>query len=148
MPNYKCSGGFGRGEAMSENQRNLENLLVDEQEMSEEILHDLLTNYIQIGKQSGDLIPQKPFRELTAKQKTVIVLLSQCARYELEMVENEWLSPTEISEQSGIKKGTVYPTVRELNNEGLVEDDDGNYRIPAHGLDKAREYIHRGEADE
>lgn len=133
---------------MSENQRTLENLLVDEQEMNEEILHDLLTNYIRIGKQSGDLIPQKPFRELTAKQKTVIVLLSQRARHELEMVESEWLSPTAISNQSGVKKGTVYPTVRELDNEGLVEDDDGNYRIPAHGLDKAREFVHGGKGDE
>lgn len=136
------------GDAMSENQRTLENLLVDEQEMSEEILHDLLTNYIRIGKQSGDLIPQKPFRDLTAKQKTIIVLLSQRARHELDMVESEWMSPTEISEQSGIKKGTVYPTVRELDNEGLVEDDDGNYRIPAHGLDKARDYIQEGNSDE
>lgn len=133
---------------MSENQRTLENLLIDEQEMSEEILHDLLTKYIRIGKQSGGLIPQQPFRELAAKEKTVIVLLSQRARYELEMVETEWMSPTKISEQSGIKKGTVYPTVRELDNEGLVEDDDGNYRIPAHGLDKAREYVHGGEKDE
>ena len=31
---------------MSENQRTLENLLVDEQEISEEILHDLLADYI------------------------------------------------------------------------------------------------------
>ncbi len=133
---------------MSEHQRTLEDLLVDEQEISEEILHDLLTNYIRIGKQSGNLIPQRPFRELPAKQKTVVVLLAQRARHELDMVESEWMSPTEISEQSGIKKGTVYPTVRELNNQGLVEDDDGSYRIPAHGLDKAREYIHGGEADE
>lgn len=133
---------------MSENQRTLENLLVDEQEISEEILHDLLTRYIRIGKESGDLIPQGPFRDLTAKQKTIIVLLSQRARHELEMVETEWMSPTDISEQSGIKKGTVYPTVREINNEGLVEDDDGKYRIPAHGLDKARDYVHEGENNE
>jgi DNA-binding MarR family transcriptional regulator len=133
---------------MSENQKTLENLLVDEQEMSEEILHDLLSNYVRIGKQSGDLIPQQPFRDLTAKQKSIIVLLSQRARSQLEMVDSEWISPSEISEQSGIKKGTVYPTVRELENEGLVENEDGNYRVPAHGLDKTREYIRRGEDDE
>ncbi|RQH02025.1 helix-turn-helix domain-containing protein [Natrarchaeobius oligotrophus] len=133
---------------MSDNQQTLENLLVDEQEISEEILHDLLNNYIRIGKQSGDLIPQDGFHELTAKQKAVIVLLSQRARQELDMVETEWLSPTEISEQSGVKKGTIYPTVRELNNGGLVEDDDGSYRIPSHSINQAREYIDGGEDDE
>lgn len=133
---------------MTENQRTLENLLVDEQEISEEILHDLLTEYIRIGKQSGGLIPQQPFRDLTAKEKVVIVLLSQRARHELDMVETEWMTPTEISDQSGVKKGTVYPTVRELDNEGVVEDDDGSYRIPTHGINEAREFIDGGEGDE
>ncbi len=133
---------------MSENQQTLENLLVDEQEISEEILHDLLSEYIRIGQQSGDLIPQQPFRDLTAKEKVVVVLLSQRARNELDMVETEWMTPTEISEQSGVKKGTIYPTVRELNNEGEVEDDDGSYRIPAHSLDQVREYLEGGEDDE
>ncbi|CQH65255.1 uncharacterized protein HHUB_6088 (plasmid) [Halobacterium hubeiense] len=133
---------------MSEKQRTLENLLVDEQEISEEILHDLLADYIGIGKQSGDLIPQQPFRELTAKEKVVIVLLSQRARHELDMVETEWMTPTEISDQSGVKKGTIYPTVRELDNDGIVEDDDGSYRIPAHGLQEAREYIDGGGNNE
>lgn len=133
---------------MTENQQTLENLLVDEQEISEEILHDLLTEYIRIGKQSGDLIPQQPFQELTAKDKVVIVLLSQRARHELDMVESEWMTPSEISEQSGVKKGTIYPTVRELSNEGIAEDGDGSYRIPAHSINQAREYIHGGKDDE
>lgn len=133
---------------MSEKQRTLENLLIDEQEISEEILHDLLSGYIRIGKQSGDLIPQKSFRDLTAKEKVVIVLLSQRARHELDMVETEWMTPTEISEQSGIKKGTIYPTVRELDNEGIIEDDDGSYRIPAYGIQEARDYIDGGEDNE
>lgn len=133
---------------MSDNQRTLENLVVDEQKISEEILHDLLTGYIRIGKQSGDLIPEKAFQSLTAKQKVVLVLLSQHARHELEMVESEWMTPTEISEQSGVKKGTVYPTVRELDSEGVVEDDDGSYRVPAHSLEQARDYINGDENDE
>lgn len=133
---------------MSDNQRTLENLLVDEQEISEDILHDLLSEYIRIGKQSGNLIPQKAFRSLTAKQKVVVVLLSQRARFELDLVETEWLTPTEISEQSGIKKGTVYPTVRELDSEGLVDDNDGSYRFPSHNFDRARKYIQGGQINE
>ena len=133
---------------MADNQQTLENLLVDEEEISEEILHNLLREYIQIGKQSGDLIPREPFQEIPAKQKVVIVLLSQQARNKLDMVESEWMTPSEISEQSGIKKGTVYPTVRELSNNGLAEDDDGSYRIPAHSLQRAREFIEEDDNDD
>jgi len=134
--------------SMSENQKTLENLLVDEQEMHEEILHDLLEEYIRIGKQSGDLIPQDHFRELTAKKKTLIVLLAQKARAELDMVDTKWMTPGEISTQSGVNQNTVYPTVRELDNEGLVESDDGAYRIPSHSIDQVRDYINEGDTDE
>lgn len=133
---------------MTDDQQTLENLLIDEEEVSEEILHDLLTNYIRIGKQSGDLMPQDAFHDLTAKQKVVIVLLSQRARHELEMVETEWLSPTEISQQSGVKKGTVYPVVREIDNEGLIENEDGSYRVPSHSIGRARDYIQGDKDDE
>lgn len=133
---------------MSENQRTLENLLVDEQQMNKEILHDLLENYIRIGKQSGDLIPQEEFRGLTAKKQTLIVLLSQKARFELDMVESEWMSPGEISSQSGINKNTVYPTVRELANDGLLDSEDGSYRVQSHGIDRVRDFIEDGETNE
>ena len=133
---------------MADNQQTLENLLVDEEEISEEILHNLLIEYIQIGKQSGDLIPREPFQEIPAKQKVVIVLLSQQARNKLDMVESEWMTPSEISEQSGIKKGTVYPTVRELSNNGLAEDDYGSYRIPSHSLQRARASIEEADNDD
>lgn len=133
---------------MGDNQKTLENLLVDEQKIGEEILHDLLSDYIRIGKQSGDLIPQEEFDQLAAKQKVIIVLLTQRARHELEMVKTEWLTPKEISQQSGVKQGTVHPTVRELNNESLIESGDGSYRIPSHSIRQAREFVDGSENDE
>ena len=133
---------------MSENQRTLENLLVDEQEVSEELLYDLLNEYVRIGEQNGALITQGAFRDLVAKQKIVVVLLAQWARFDLEIAESEWLTPTEISEQSGIKSGTVNPGVRNLDEESLVEDDGGRYRLPARNFERAREYIQGGDEDE
>ncbi len=133
---------------MSENQKTLENLLVDGEQMHEEILHDLLEEYIRIGKQSGDLIPQDRFRDQTAKNKTLIVLLAQKARSELDMAESEWMTPGEISTQSGVNQNTVYPTVRELDNEGLIEGDDGTYRIPSHSIEQVRDYIYEDDTDE
>ena len=133
---------------MPNSQKTLEDLLVDEEKVNEELLHDLLSNYIQIGNQSGDLIPKSEFNNLNTKQKTCAVLLAQRARHELEMVETEWLSPKTISEQNGVKKGTIYRIVRELNEEGLVENDDGEYRIPVHNLHRAKNLIYGSESDE
>jgi predicted transcriptional regulator len=133
---------------MAENQKTLEKLLVDEQSMNREILHDLLNDYVRIGKQSGDLIPQERFHEMTAKQKTLIVLLAQKARAELDMVESEWMTPGGISTQSGVNKNTVYPTVRELDNEGLIESDDGSYQIPSYSIDRVRDYINEEDTND
>lgn len=161
MSNYGCQGSglpncqrlkwlpkYSEDVPMSDGQRELENLLVDEEKINEELLHDLLSDYIQIGKQSGDLIPQSEFDELDSKQKVTVVLLAQRARNELDLVDGEWLTPTEISDQSGIKKNTVYPTVSQLDDEGLVENEDGEYRVPAHNLQRAKDYIYRSESDE
>jgi DNA-binding IclR family transcriptional regulator len=65
------------------------------------------------------------------------------------MVETDWMSPSEINEDSGIKTGTVGPKVRELEEEGVIEsDEEGNYRVPTPHLEIAREYIEEGEVDE
>lgn len=135
---------------MTENtQATLEDLYVDEEAMNEQLLATTLAPYIRIGKQSGDLVLQSSFDDLTTKQKITVVLLAQKGRYGLEVVENEWLTPTEIANISGIKKGTVYPTIRELEREErLADNEDGQYRIPTHNLQTARDYIEDGESDE
>ena len=59
---------------MADNQQTLENLLVDEEEISEEILHNLLREYIQ-GTVSRD--PGKT----KGRNRTVISTSKKQARY-------------------------------------------------------------------
>jgi len=125
-------------------QSTLEDLLVDEEQMNEELLTNLLSDYVGIGSDSGSLVPTSAFEELTAKQQIVVVLLAQRARYELEMVESEQLTPSEISEESGIKTGTIYPSVRELEEDDIAVGNDGSYHIPTYNFTKAKQLI-RGE---
>lgn len=125
-------------------QSTLEDLLVDEEQMNYELLTNLLADYIGIGSDSGSLVPQPAFEELTAKQQIVVVLLAQRARYELDMVESEQLTPTEISEESGIKTGTIYPSVRDLEAEDIAVGNDGSYHIPPYNFTKAKQFIRRG----
>lgn len=122
-------------------QSTLEDLLVDEEELNEELLAETVGRYVGIGKDSGDLIPNEKYTELNSKEKVVVALLAQKARYELDMAEEEWLTPSEISEVSGVKKGTVYPVVRDLSDEGVIRDEDGEYVIPSVKIEKAKEYL-------
>ncbi|MFB6142259.1 MAG: helix-turn-helix domain-containing protein [Halorientalis sp.] len=129
---------------MSERQTKLNELLVDEEELNEELLYEVLSDLVQIGKNSGRLVPKAPFRDLNSRRKVVVVLLAQKAKKALDLAESEWMTPSEISEISGIKKNTVYPAVRHLEDDaGLAESEDGSYHIPSRNLNRARDYIRR-----
>lgn len=128
----------------TQSQSTLQDLLVDEEQMNEELLTNLLADYVGIGSNSGSLVPTPAFEELTAKQQIAVVLLAQRARYELDMVESEQLTPSEISEDSGIKTGTIYPTIRKLEEEDIAVGNDGNYHIPPYNFTKTKQLI-RGD---
>ena len=126
---------------MVDNNRSLDELLVDEEELNESLMVETLNEFIGIGSESGDLVRMNAFNDLDAQQKVAVVLLAQKARFALDKVQSEWLGPSEISDVSGIKKGTVYPAVRELENDGLADNEDGKYRIPTHTLKESKSYI-------
>ena len=122
-------------------QATLDDLLVDEEKLNEELLAGTVGRYAQIGKESGDLIPNEQYNNLNSMKKVVVALLAQKARFELDFVDEEWVSPSQISELSGVKKGTVYPAVRDLVEEGVIRDDDGDYMIPSVKVEQAKEYL-------
>lgn len=125
---------------MSE-QSSLEDLLVDEEQLNEDLLANTVGKYVNIGKDSGDLIPKETYNDLNSREKVVVALLAQKARFELEMAEEEWLTPSELSDLSGVKKGTIYPAVRDLADDGVVRDEDGAYMIPSVKVEQAKEYL-------
>lgn len=130
---------------MTSEQTSLEDLLVDEEELNRDMLADILSEYIRIGQESGGLYPRSPFADLNSYRKTAVILLAQHAKGALGLAETEWLSPSEIADASGMKKGTVYPAVRELEDRGLAENDDGSYRIPAPNLSDVQQFIKEGD---
>lgn len=125
---------------MSE-QTELDDLLVDEEQLNEELLVKTVGTYAQIGKESGELVPNERYDDLSSKEKIVVVLLAQKARFELDLDDQKTLPPSEISALSGVKKGTVYPAVRDLDDDGLIRGEDGEYRLPSVNLEKAKEFL-------
>ncbi|RZH67991.1 hypothetical protein [Natrinema altunense] len=132
---------------MSDGQLTFEDLLVDEQKLNENLLTETLIEYIRIGDESGDIVPQEEFEDLTNQEKVVVVLLVQHALEGLDKTEKEFLSPTDISEQSGVKKGSVYPAVRELDDEDIAQNKEGEYRIPTHNLEAAKRHLIKDNQD-
>lgn len=131
---------------MDNNQRTLEDLVVDEEELNEELLTEVLFEYIRIGQESGSIITQPPFHELSSTQKTAVILLTQKAKHELGLAESEWIGPTGIAEDSGMKRGTVYPAVKRIEeDQGIADNQDGKYTIPTHNLEKAKKFISSSE---
>jgi len=130
---------------VSDNQLSFDDLLIDEEEVSETLLTETLIDYVRIGDESGSIVPQEAYESLTNRKKVVVALLAQHALEGLEMTDQQWLTPTEIAEKSGIKKNSVYPAVRELDDDGVVESDDGSYRIPTHSLETAKRDLEPGD---
>lgn len=119
----------------------LQSLFVDEEELNEELLADIVKQYARITSESGNLVTKPAYKDLDAKGKILVAILAHKARYVLEHVEDEWITPTAIAEMTGIKKGTVYPAIRDLANRGLVQDEDGQYRVLSANLEDAKAYL-------
>jgi hypothetical protein len=132
---------------VSDDQLTFNDLLIDEEEVSESLLTETLIEYIRIGEESGRIVPQEEFEDLTNRQKVIVTLLAQHALEGLDMAEKGWATPTEIAELSGIKKNSVYPTVRELEENDVAENDDGSYRIPTHSLETAKRQLDPGNQE-
>lgn len=119
----------------------LEDLLVNEDDLNEEQLTEVVAPYAQIGDRSGAFVPTDEFYSLSALQQTAVVLLFRKAAHALDLAEEEGAGPMEIAEESGLNHSTVKGNVRELDELGLVQNDDGVYSIPAYSYDGVRDLI-------
>jgi predicted transcriptional regulator len=122
-------------------QAKLEDLLIDEEGLNEGLLAGVLAPYVNIGDESGAFAPTTEFKSLDTTQQTVVALLYQRAAHELDFVEQEGASPSEIAESTGINHNSVKTAVRNLDELGLVVNDGGEYSIPPYNFDQAEELI-------
>lgn len=122
-------------------QKSLDDLLVSEDDLNEELLTEVLAPYVRIGNDSGAFIPTAEFESLTSTEKVAVFLLYRKAAYELDLADDEGATPLEVTEASGINHNTVKTAVRDLDEENLVQNEDGEYSVPAYKYDAVREFI-------
>lgn len=121
--------------------KSIDDLFVDEEALNEALLTEILEPYVQIGKGSGTFVATENFDSRQSVEQAAIVLLFQKARYERGLAEDEEMTPSEISEVSGLNYNTVKGAVRELDEMGLVVNADGAYSIPPYKLEALKELV-------
>lgn len=119
----------------------LEDLVVDERDLNQEILRETLEPYIRIGSETGSLIPEPELADLTAEDKILVSTLAFKAMADIGIRETERIGPKALAEAVGISEGTVYPTVRKLEDEGLLTKEDGKYWVPNHKIRRIQERL-------
>ena len=120
-------------------EKKLSNLIVNEDKMSEELIYDLLQPYLRILKNEKKLIPKSQFLKLNTEKKILIWLLGRKAMFILHILDDEFIGPKAISEETNIKVGSIKPTIRSLNQKGLSESDNGKYKISPFGILRLKE---------
>ncbi len=121
----------------ADNKDALDALFVQEADISNEVLRDLLVDYVQFTSE-GKIFTKPKFAELVNKKKILIILLSRKV-LKLKINKDEETVGTEIMDSTGLTRGSVYPALRELEAARLVTSKDGKYWIPSYAISNVRQ---------
>lgn len=126
----------------------LSDLLVDENEVTEEQISALIKEYIRYDKTTYRVIPTPDFNKLNAKQKVYVFLAAQHGKKFLTTeASSTGVSPTEIEEQIKIKGGTLRPTLRALLDANLISQSKDGYFIHAAALSYSSQLFKDNKSD-
>ncbi|SRR6266550_472077 len=112
----------------------LDELVVDEGVIDEKLLTTVLAPFARIAKQTGKPVFTPAFSRLSEGDKILVYLLARKAGARLRILHEETATPKEISAETGVKYGTVKPTVSDLSEKGLVVSHQGSYSVPNHAV--------------
>lgn len=125
----------------------LENLIVSGAELDRKLVGTVLAPYVRLDSDSKAIRPEEKWRDLKVDQKILVVLLSHKAMAALKFdIPEEAMSPKEVALESGLKAGTVNPSLRRLLDDRLVaQNDNRRYYIPNHAIRTVADMLKVGE---
>lgn len=108
----------------------LSSLLVDRDRVDEARLAAALRDLVHIDQATGSLVKTEAFEKLKSREKLLSLLLGRKAAEILELVTDLPVSAKELTEVSGLPKGTVHPALRDLKLSRTVsQDEEGRYFV-------------------
>lgn len=120
----------------------LSDLIVNEQQISEDALRDALAPHIALTQDGRVMF--KPGPPSTARRRTILALLAMWAAARLGLRASDSLTPREIESITGIKGPTLRPLLRKLAKDALVESERAEYRVPTYAFHAAIEEVRNG----
>lgn len=129
----------------------LKDLIVNRQELDQQLLAEVLMPYVGIDPDRQEVVPKEGWRNLRPASRVLIVLLARkamCAMPEVAL-EDEGMSSKALEEATGVRGGTLRPTLSRLKNKTLVaQDGQRRYYVPTHAVLAARAAIAGGAGNE
>jgi DNA-binding transcriptional ArsR family regulator len=121
----------------------LESLLVSGKEVDRKLVTEILSPYLRIDKETSDIRPLSSWDNLQAYKKILIYLVARKAMIALGLnLHEENASATEIMHGTGLKQGTVNPTLRRLSDDGIVsQTKDRKYYIPNFTVERVKTIV-------
>ena len=111
----------------------LEELLVNREELDRQLLAEVLLPFVGIDPARKEIVPKEAWSGLNAEGKILIVLLTRKAMYAMPEVGIgvEGLASKEVEVATGVKGGTLRPTLTRMKKKGLIsQDGQKRYYIP------------------
>lgn len=114
----------------------LEHLVVSGAEMDRKLVAEILAPYVQLDKDNRNIRPTKEWAELSGEQKIVVYLLARKAMLALNFnLDAEGATASEVIRDTGVKSGTVHPSLRKLLGNRVVDQlKDRRYYIPNYAM--------------
>lgn len=119
----------------------LEKLLVNGKEIDRQLVANILKPFLQIDRDTASIIPQEPWQKLTNEARILLFLIARRAMKALELsIEDEAAAPIEIEKETGIKGGTLRPTLKRLSDQKVIsKSSHGRYFIPNYSIQRIKE---------
>lgn len=116
----------------------LEEIFTNEKEIDPQVLADILKPYVRINVDTNAIFYTDSGLSLQILNKIVLFLVARKALKFKDKIEDEAASPAEIISETGLKEGSVHPTLKSLREQGLVVVKNGKYFIANYQLNKIK----------
>ena len=121
----------------------LEELVVSGKDLDRRLVASALSSYLRLDRDECAIRPLASWSNLQANSKILLYLLARKAMVALDFPLNiEGATPTEVTNNTGIKEGTVKPALRRLLGDNIIaQSKDRRYFVPNYAIERIRSIL-------
>jgi len=118
----------------------LEELVVSGKDMDRKLVAEILAPYVRLDRDGCNIRPLEGWSNLKVQARILLYLLSRKAMLALDFgLPIEGATAGDVANDTGLKKGTVNPTLRWLLSDRLIaQAKDGRYFVPNHAIERVK----------